>query len=276
MQPKLIFLDIDGTLTPPGSNTPPDSALAAIWRAQANGHKIYLCTGRNAGMLSPLLGYGFDGAVTSAGGYVFSGQTVLFDCPMTPEEQKTALDNLHAQGVYCTIEARDAAYADEGLKACIASVEGQGSEFLRWRAALETDLDIRPMSAYDGRPIYKIDYMFQHPEQLKPAKEALEKQFHFVDQGLESGRLMNGEMINRRFDKGQGVRQIAAHLGMGIEHTIGFGDSMNDVEMLETVGTAVCMEKGAPLLRQKSDLICPDVLKDGLAWAFQRLGLCDA
>lgn len=36
MSKKLIFLDIDGTLTEPGSNIPPASALEAVRRAQAN------------------------------------------------------------------------------------------------------------------------------------------------------------------------------------------------------------------------------------------------
>ena len=64
MGKKLIFLDIDGTLTEPGKNVPPDSALEAIRRAQANGHKAVLCSGRNYGMLSPLLKYGFDGVIS--------------------------------------------------------------------------------------------------------------------------------------------------------------------------------------------------------------------
>ena len=55
---KLVFLDIDGTLTPPGSNVPPQSALDAIARARANGHKVFLCTGRNLDMLKPVLQYG--------------------------------------------------------------------------------------------------------------------------------------------------------------------------------------------------------------------------
>ena len=37
MNRKLIFLDIDGTLTPAGSNTPPESAMKAIRLAQAKG-----------------------------------------------------------------------------------------------------------------------------------------------------------------------------------------------------------------------------------------------
>ena len=60
---KLIFLDIDGTLTSAGSNVPPDSALEAIRAAQAKGNKVYLCTGRNYAMMKPLLKYGFDGYV---------------------------------------------------------------------------------------------------------------------------------------------------------------------------------------------------------------------
>ena len=68
MDNKLIFLDVDGTLTLPGRNDPPESALRAIRAAQACGHKVFLCSGRNCDMLRPLLRYGVDGAVASSGG----------------------------------------------------------------------------------------------------------------------------------------------------------------------------------------------------------------
>lgn len=42
MNRKLIFLDIDGTLTTPGSNVPPDSALEAIRAAQEAGAVLAL------------------------------------------------------------------------------------------------------------------------------------------------------------------------------------------------------------------------------------------
>lgn len=94
MNQKLIFLDIDGTLTPAGSNTPPESAMRAIRAAQKNGHKVFLCTGRNPAMLAPVLALGFEGAVAAAGGYVFAGDRVLFDCPMTPEQLETGISML--------------------------------------------------------------------------------------------------------------------------------------------------------------------------------------
>ena len=42
MKRKLIFLDIDGTLTPAGNNNPPESAMIAVKAAQAKGH-MYFC-----------------------------------------------------------------------------------------------------------------------------------------------------------------------------------------------------------------------------------------
>ena len=274
MKPKLIFLDIDGTLTSPGSNVPPDSALAAIREARENGHKVFLCTGRNRAMLSPLLDYGcFDGAVASGGGYVFCGENVLYDCPMSEQQKETALRLFKEQGVFRTIEARDAAYCDEGLADFLNEASGGNSELVRWRKALEKDLGIRPMREYDGRPLYKVIFMCSSVDQLAPAIEALEKEFYFLVQDVAAANCINGELINRKFDKGLGIRRMAEALDFPIEDTVGFGDSMNDLEMIETVGTSVCMANGSPQLKRKSDLVCPAVEEDGLAWGFRELGL---
>ena len=115
MTRKLIFLDIDGTLTPPGSNVPPAGAVEAIRKAREKGHRVFLCSGRNPGMLAPLLAYGFDGYVGSGGGYVVCGDKVLYDCPMTKEQQETGMRLLREAGVFRTVEARDEAYGDSGM-----------------------------------------------------------------------------------------------------------------------------------------------------------------
>ena len=117
MNPKLIFLDIDGTLTMPGSNEPPQSALEAIRAAQRKGNLVFLCSGRNPGMLEPLLKYGFDGVISCAGGYVTVGDELIYDMPMTREEMELAVEKLHQEGVFCTIECKDGAFGDENLGA---------------------------------------------------------------------------------------------------------------------------------------------------------------
>ena len=273
MDKKLIFLDIDGTLVPAGSNTPPESAVAAVKQAQACGHLVFLCTGRNPAMLAPLMRFGFQGAVACAGGYVFAGDQVLFDCPMLPEQLELGLRLLKEQGVFRTIEAKDATWGDDGLEGFLGSVQEENSELVRWRRALADELNILPMGRYDGRPVYKIVFMCRDEEQLGPAKKALERDYSFIYHSVPEHHCLNGELINRRFDKGRGVRIVAERFGIPLENTIGFGDSMNDLEMIETVGVSVCMGNGSAALKEKSSLICPGVEDNGLAWAFSELGL---
>ena len=276
---KLIFLDIDGTLTTPGSNEPPQSALKAISAAQAKGHKVFLCSGRNPGMLSPLLKYNFDGVIACAGGYITVGDEVIYDMPMTKEESELAIEKLHETGVFCTIECRDGAFGDENLGAFLESNAGEdgkgNSEIERWRKALASSLHIRPMGEYDGTPAYKVVIMCLHPEQLEPAREVLEDRYNFVIQEITdpARRCINGELINRKYDKGRGILRICEYLGVPVEDTIGFGDSMNDLEMIQTVGTSVCMDNGAEALKKISDIVCPAVEEDGMAKAFEQLGL---
>lgn len=270
---KLIFLDIDGTLTPAGTNVPPESAVNAIRLAQNNGHKVFLCTGRNVDMLKPLLQYGFDGMVASSGGYVTCGDQILFDCPMTDTQLHTALDSLHRHGVFCTIEGRDGSFGDSSLKEFLDSTEGGNSEIERWRKALSDNLGIRPMEQYDGQPIYKVVIMAKTANQIEECRSLLEKDFQFVIQDVPAHGCVNGELVNRAFDKGRGVKRIAEYLGQPLADTIGFGDSMNDLEMIQTVGISVCMDNGSENLKKISDKICPSVTEDGIYKAFMDLGL---
>ena len=113
MERKLIFLDIDGTLTPPGTSIPPESALAAIRQARERGHKVFLCSGRNLGMQEGVLSYGFDGTVASAGGYVVCGGKVLYARPIAEEQLRWTLALLDGAEAYYLLETRDAAYGSE-------------------------------------------------------------------------------------------------------------------------------------------------------------------
>ena len=156
MNKKVVFLDIDGTLTVPGRNEPPASALEAIRRAQQMGHDVLLCSGRNYGMLKPLLEYGFDGYVASSGGYIVCGEEVIFDSPLTKEQSDFASEVLKRNGVFRTVECKDGSYTDEGFKDFLqatADARGDGnSELLRWREQIESSLNIRPMAEYQGEP----------------------------------------------------------------------------------------------------------------------------
>ena len=275
MGKKLIFLDIDGTLTRAGSNEPPASALEAVRRAQKKGHYVFLCTGRNYAMLSPLLQFGFDGAIASSGGYIFCGDKVIYDCPMTEAQRKTVMEVFYKNGVFRTIECKDGSYTDEGFKIFLRenAKQGANSELLRWREQIEHDLNILPMKQYRGQDVYKLVFMSSSLEQLEEPKRVLQGNFDFCIQDADGYGMINGELVNRKFNKGKGIERVCEYLNLSVNDTIGFGDSMNDREMLETVGLSFCMENGSKKLKELADEICPSVENDGLYQGFLKYGL---
>ena len=272
MERKIIFLDIDGTLTEPGSNEPPESAIWAVRQAQKEGHYVFLCTGRNYDMLKPLLKYGFDGVIASSGGYIECKKNVIYDCPMTGEQKQAAMDILKENGVFRTVECLDGSYTDAGFKDFLRehAAEGGNSELLRWREQIEKALNILPMEEYRGQPVYKIVVMSPSREQLLEPQKRLESDFAFCIQDANEGGFINGEVVNRKIDKGKAVERVCEYFHIPIRDTVAIGDSMNDREMLATAGLSICMENGSEELKKLVDDICPSVQKDGIREAFRK------
>ncbi|WP_286080699.1 HAD family hydrolase [Parablautia intestinalis] len=270
MESKVIFLDIDGTLTLPGQNEPPKSAIRAIKKARERGHYVFLCTGRSYGMLLPLLKYDFDGIIASAGSYVEYQNEVLVNCPVTEEKKHLAMETLKENGIFRTVECMDGSYTDEEFKDFLHahSHEGNNSELLRWREQIEQSLNVFPMKEYKGQPVYKIIVVCSSQAQLKKPREVLEDDFVFSISGQDEYGFINGELINKRFHKGKALRLMCGHLGIPISESIAFGDSINDKEMLEIAGLSICMENGQEQVKEIADEVCPSVLEDGIWHAF--------
>ena len=280
MDHRLIFLDIDGTLLPPGDMLIPESTLAALDCAKANGHRLFLCTGRNHRMAEPLLRHScFAGAVCSAGGYVLCDGKTLVDIPMEPQQAEGVRAALERHGVECTLEARDATFGgSEMIKRWSFTHQKEkalNSEAERWRKAMEEGMSIIPLSEYRGQPLYKIVFIANHESDLNEAKQLYEDQFVFCESKLDklTGGFVNGELINRKFDKGTGIKAICDHLGCTLADTIGFGDSDNDLQMTDVAGISVCMENGSENLKKRCDRIAPSVYDDGITKEFKVLGL---
>jgi hydroxymethylpyrimidine pyrophosphatase-like HAD family hydrolase len=224
-------------------------------------------------MLKPLMKYGYDGGISSCGGYIYSGDEVLYDCPMT-EEQKNKLFKLFSDsGVFLSVEGRDDTFNDLRAEQLLGKTGPEYGLVQSMIRAVWVDLGPRSLEEYDGRPVYKMVFSCTDARQVDAARNALDSELKFIVHDFSQPDCVFGEVINRRIDKGKGVRIVADKLGFDIADTIGFGDSMLDIEMIEAVGTSVCMDNGSPKLKEISDLICPSVDNDGIEWAFRKLGL---
>ena len=78
MDKKVVFLDVDGTMVNEKGEIP-ESAQYAVRTAQANGHRMVVCSGRSRFQIyDALLELGFSGIVGGAGAFVLLAETPLY------------------------------------------------------------------------------------------------------------------------------------------------------------------------------------------------------
>ena len=147
---KLIFLDIDGTLTQMLA-PPTPRVIRAIREARANGHRVFLCTGRNPPIITEdILDIGFDGVVASAGCHVEVNGQVLYDSVLPEETVQECLSVFHRLGVYCRLETPEGIYTDPQMEELLraAAPDPRNYELLRMQAEMESNLPLRPYAEY--------------------------------------------------------------------------------------------------------------------------------
>ena len=73
--------------------------------------------------------------------------------------------------------------------------------------------------------------------------------------------------------KAHAIDRLLAHLGANRQDTVAFGDAAVDIPMLEYCAVGVAMGNGSEDIKAMAGIVASDVEEDGLARAFERLGL---
>ena len=121
---------------------------------------------------------------------------------------------LEKNGVECTLEARDDTFGGQRMLRRFETLLNKpgrrlNSEAERWRTAMKQGMTLRPLSDYQGQPVYKVVYIAPDEASLAEARRQYEHQFFFCESRMElTSSVINGELIDRRFSKGEGIRAI--------------------------------------------------------------------
>ena len=82
-----------------------------------------------------------------------------------------------------------------------------------------------------------------------------------------------GEALMKRSHKAAGMEHISEYFNLNLEDSIAFGESLNDLEMIETAETGVAMGNGRTELKEVADYITADVEAAGIYKGLKRLNL---
>ena len=273
--PRIILTDVDGTLVD-YDNTLPSSAVDAIRRARAAGHRVFLCTGRaRAEVYDELWAIGVDGLIGGNGNYIeHDGEVVLHSC-LTTEQCRAVVDWLNERGLAFYLESNAGLFGSVGFEqdaadAVQAYAAGKGAGFMTVRDAF-------PHMIYDAGDLYrddvmKVSYALRSIDDHHAAAAAF-PELKSGTWGGVGGHPLFGDLGVPAVTKAHAVTALLEHLGADVADTIAFGDALVDLPMFEICATAVAMGNAPDEVKDAADLITDAVSDDGLAHAFQRLGL---
>ena len=235
--PRLIALDMDGTLLDPSGRVP-DEFWGLLDSARAQGVTIAPASGRQLATLQAMFP-GCDtfiaenGAVVWHGGRVVS-TTALPDSPV--QRLLAALPDapFTAHPVVCAPEVAATA-------ALPPFVDAEVDKYYASRAALDGE---RPT------PTVKLALYVESDAELDayPWVQELVPELRAVLSGAHWLDLMHPEA-----DKGKALAELAGELGVPMADTAAFGDYLNDYGMLQAAGHAVAMGNAHADLKAVAD-----------------------
>lgn len=250
---KVIFLDLDGTLWMNGKI--PKSAIEAIHRAQDNGHKVILNTGRSRCEVNQsVLNLQLDGYCFSAGSDIEIDKIHLEDHPMDIDDIKS---------VQAVLEKNHYHY----------SLEGKENTFVNFKWLLFGNRighhfkSISEMKESDYSQIMKISIHSLRDIHISKFINELPTTITFTRFGKHGG-----EFTDKRYNKATAMSVIMEYYHHEYS-SIAFGDSENDIPMFEASDISVAMGNAQISVQSFVDHVTTHIKDKGLYNAFCRLQL---
>ncbi|MCF0133096.1 MAG: HAD family phosphatase [Blautia sp.] len=273
MNKKIIFLDIDGTIRN-FDGTIPDSTVSAIQKAREHGHKVCISTGRPLFQVSrEVLNIGFDGVISDSGGYVvYEGECVRNAC-YDPKLYTELCGDLLRKGCIVELQRHDRGFVPVEvqkqyqlvIQGMIATMGEGADDFVKNLPGYEPD-----WKSVTG--IEKILY-FCSKEVYEQIRQEWGEKVHVTSFSIPNTAVYGGEISPMNIKKKEGMISILEKAGFSREDTIAIGDSDNDIDMLEFAAVGVAMGSGTVNAKAAADFVTDPLMQDGLAHAFEKLGL---
>ena len=277
MNPKLLFIDIDGTLFDHEMDAIPESAKEAILSAKSKGHKIFLSTGRPyADIDKEILDFPLDGMIVSCGAVVYVENKPIY-CKTYPQKELINLIQFMLDhDIGFSLDGIHKNYLSEEAFNCLSGLmfkNNEDSELSRAMMAKNNCFTFEEMEEEDLKEVVKISIFTKN-------KESCEKLFQRIPESLVGFMyknnhldLYNGEISIKGITKATGLKQIANYLNIPTEDTIAIGDSLNDLDILQAAGLSICMGNGADECKKVADFTTKHISDDGLAYALKHFNL---
>ncbi|CAM3146890.1 Cof-type HAD-IIB family hydrolase [Lactococcus hircilactis] len=278
MKTKAVFFDLDGTLftSTRGVAASTKKTIEALKRI---GILVGIATGRGPAFVLPLLeDLKLDFAVTYNGQYVFTPKAVIFENPIREETLKKivtyALEyhrdisigtskGVVGSGLLKFGETRTAGILAKILPKGTSDVAKSGMKHIFRRVFPQANF-----SEIFKEPVYQV--MMIAPRADTPT---LEKEFPELQ--ITRSNPYSVDLIPQGIGKLKGIQILGEHYDFTLEEVMCFGDSENDISMIQGVGTGVAMGNAQESVKKAANYVTDHNNADGIAKAFDYFGIVE-
>lgn len=262
--PRLIAIDLDGTLLDSRTHAVSPFNAAQVRRVAALGHHVVLASGRahytiaafarelDLAPIAPLIAY--NGALIRA----LDG-TTLFHEPLPAEASECIVHFCADHGYHLNLYLNDTLYVREETKWSRLYQQRTGS----------VPYVTHDLTRFDGERPTKL-LLIDEPDVTDRLREAFVKEYgdslYITKTDAEYLEFMASGV-----SKGRALAHVADELGVARADCIAFGDSFNDVSMLEWAGLGIAVGNAHPPVQEAADRIAPPADEDGVGKMLQEL-----
>jgi len=246
-QIKIIFFDIDGTLIDHATGKISAKTHEALRRLRKKGVLLCIATGRAPAAFPDFGDAQFHAFCAFNGSLCFTENRIIHSDPIPRDSVKKVLENATAIGRPISVATRD------GL-----SANGWDQDLSDYYAL--SKLKLTASADFDAaccKNVYQIMLGCResdHPAILKGTND--------VKIAVSWERAV--DVIPASSGKGVSVAKVLEHFGLVPSQALAFGDSYNDLEMLQAVGTGVAMGNAPDTLKAVANDVCKTVSEDGI------------
>lgn len=256
---KILFFDIDETLLSHRTFTVPESAKVALKKAKENGCLIFINTGRAKSLVGDdIKELGFDGYVCGCGTYIEVNGEVLYNNRVSKENHSTIIDLLKKYKLNAVLEGEEAVYVNEN-----------SDDDLLLSNLKKQNRTIKPYNS-DNMKFNKIFVRYNDNQYIHNFCEDMKEIFDYIDY-KEGTR----ELVPKGHSKGSAIDFLINHFNIDKKNTFAFGDSNNDIPMLEYASNSIVMGNGNPELFKKATFVTKHIDEDGIEHAMKYFKIID-
>ena len=246
---KLLAIDLDDTLLR-DDNTVSDYTKAVLKKAQDKGIEVLIATGRMYQTAYPVahrLGLGDVPMVLYSGGVIqrVESKELIWERAIPPEVARKVL-------------AITKEHNDELLVHSETEFSRLYEEITGAKAVYVGD------AIYDPQKGTNKLLVVEEPERMTEVIAILSKEVgHMVE--LVRSKVNFLEIVAPHVSKGEALAFMGERLGIGLEDMVSFGNSENDISMLQVTGHSVAVGNAEEHVKTIAKEVCDTNEKDGVA-----------